>query len=367
MRITKKARGTKSGSRSKSRSRSKTIQSKKHTVVKSSRQIKPHMDKIVNYLYYNKNQASHFIKHDTRLMSKIGFSRTCFIALCIMLVSYVLSSLEIKEYANLQKLIVELIIGSNLQFGNTILLSDLPPFKLMKGGLERVLKYYLERTGPAEDIIRTINALHYTFKGNFGPHWRHMIIRGTTEHLDNCREDAVNQEGTFFHDFPLNTPIPIAITTQNHPNSNNVWEIDDWGSVFISCVNNRYSIKWYGAYGSDNIQISFGVSEPMTLEHFYSHISPEGNFMDIGGSKFRGFIEQFILRRNDYDKVPQPLPTKDYDTRLIEEIRSWITSSQRGYHFKMIAFMTKYGNVIDEIKKVAIHDGILEASNHIKI
>ena len=127
-------------------------------------------------------------------------------------------------------------------------------------------------------------------------------------------------------------------------------------------------IKWYGAYGSDNIQISHGASEPMLLEHFYRHIDEDGNFKDIGGRSFHSFIEQFILRRNDYEKVPQPVTKrpKDYNTRVAEEIDSWVDSSRRGRFFKMIAFTSNGNDVISEINKVISDEEILKISKHIK-
>lgn len=324
----------------------------------------PKMDKFVDFLYYNETRPSHFIHHNTRLMSNIGFTRTCFIALCIMLVSYVLTSLEVDNYADLQKLMVELIIGTDISFGNAILLSDTPKPVLIKGSLEKALRYYIDKEDnilPTNEIIRRISKLNIAFKGNFGPNSHDMIVRGTTEHIRPCTTNYVDQEGTFFHEFPLDVPIPIAITTRREP-IDNVWEVDDWGCVVISCISSRYMIRWYGAYGSDHIQISFGGSEPIPLEEFYSLIDESGVFHTTD-ERFREFIEKFILRRIDYEKVPdQPLPRRSYSARVTDEVRPWISGN-----FKMIAFMANDHNIIDEIGIIVHQDGIVEASKHLKL
>ena len=347
----------KNNSHSKTRSSSKSPRSKSpKSSPRSSPRSSAQKDNLVDFLYPS-DRESHFFPHHTRSSSKIGATRTCFAALAIMLVSYALDAMEIrKDYANLQKLVVEIIIGS-LSTANTLIMEEKKP---IKGSLKDVLEQYVD-----PGTISTIMFLNSTFKGRFSGR---DVVRGTMDTISPCRGDVVDQEGTFFHDFPLNVPIPIAITTANEPDRRGIWEVDDWGSVVISCKKGRYMIRWYGAYGSDNIQISHGASDPMPLEDFYRHIDENGNFKDIGGRSFHSFIEQFILRQNDYEKVPQPASkrSKDYTTRVKEEIDSWVDSSHRGRFFKMIAFTSNGNDVISEINKVISDEGILETSKHIK-
>lgn len=345
--------GSQTKSSSKTRSKSPKSRSKSKSPRSKSKSPRSSPDEFVDFLYPG-HRESHFFPQRTRSTYKIGATRTCFAALAILLVSHALTSMEVtKDYANLQKLVVEMIIGS-LSTGNSIIMDGK---KLAKGSLKSVLEKYIDPY-----TISVISSLNATFKGRFSED----IVRGTMERILPCRGNTVEQEGTFFNDFPLNIPIPIAITTANGPDSRRMWEVDDWGSLVITCENGKYMIKWYGAYGSDNIQISHGASRSMSLEHFYRHINEDGSFKDIESESFNTFIKNFILRESDYDKVPQSKPLKNYNTRVAEEIDSWVQSSRRGRHFKMIAFTSDGSDVINEIIKVILDDGVIEASKHIK-
>jgi hypothetical protein len=314
-------------------------------------------DNLILPLYPGETRNSKIFQN-TRMYSKVGSTRTCFTALGIILVSYVMDNLDLDD-PNLQRLVVELITGTSLSLGNSLIVENK---KLIKGSLRSALERYCDAS-----VFPVISSLHAAFKGRFSGD---DIVRGTTETILPCEGDSVNQEGTFFHDFPLNVPIPIAITTAN--TSEGFWEVDDWGCVVISCENSRsrgrYMIKWCGAYGSDGIQIAPGSSELMPLQDFYRLINEDGSFKDISnrpGSKFRRFIEQFIFRHNDFEKTPQPTK-KSYETSVTDEIQSWVDSSQRGRHFKMIAFTSNGNDIIGEITKIVSDDGIVEASRHIK-
>lgn len=337
--------------------------------------------RFVDFLYYNPERDSHFLLHDTRSMKKLGMTRTCFIALCVMLVSYVLE--KVGNFADLQYLLVNIIVN-NISFKNTILYEN---SKRIEGSLEKVLIDYIKEASVPEAmalvaheseedseiisneldriskyIISMIKSLHYTITGKFSPSSK--IVTGSPGVVAprSCDENLF--PGTFFNGYPLNVPIPIAITRQNNPVITGMglyeWGIDDWGALMITCES-EYMIRWYGAYGSDNIQIAFGVSEPMTLVEFYNHIDERGNF-NVLDPEFDEFVKKFILRRADYVGKEG-----EYEKSVYDEIQIWKKSAERRQFFKMIAFTTEYGEFINVIEELSQEKGILEASKHIKI
>ena len=114
-----------------------------------------------------------------------------------------------------------------------------------------------------------------------------------------------------------------------------------------------------GSFSSENIQIAYGVSDPMPLQQFYTYMDYYGNFKVLD-PMFESFVKHFILRNSNYIG-------KDYEKSVKKEIKVWFDSARDNNFFKMIAFTTESGEFDNVIESIALDKGIIKASEHIKI
>jgi hypothetical protein len=273
-----------------------------------------------------------------------------------MIVSYILQKNHI--YDNNLQYFLTYAITKGLHVANTIIKGKVKG--KVKGSLEDAIRYY----DVDSDAINSIENLHLAISGKII--YLHRIVTGNDYPSVECTDGDVNQAGTFFNTYPLNTPIPIAITRQTdiqvmRSGLGGYWGIDDWGCLIITCED-EYMIRWIGSFQSDNIKIVHGISEPMPLQEFYNYMDEYGNFKvlesDMLNPMFENFVKHFILREDNYIG-------KNYEKSLKKELNVWVTSARIGNFFKMIAFSTSSGEFDDVIQTLVNDENIREISKHI--